>query len=299
MKIPTPLKIILCTLAVLIPGSVLAGWLYFVSSLERDFLIFINSYYPKLNIEYSDLRTNPLKKQVILDQVRIVYSKDIEIRAREIAFRDLVISDRIPVQMTVRASDMDIKGLSRAPEFIRDMERSGNRLTRINSVLKYKYSQEKNTLDVPRIILENHDLGFFCSRFALSNLNADYILSIENTFLLAAALLGVRIDYFEAGYEDAGMIKRLAELKQLMDPPASDRDYQSQETILGDLFKDRENPVNNFLLEQEPLTIRLAPRNPVPFSAILTSRSITAAAKLLGLEVSNHSPDFCYTADIK
>lgn len=296
MKIPTPLKIILCALAVLIPGSVLAGWLYFVSSLERDFRIFINSY-PKLNIEYSDLRTNPLKKQVILDQVRIVYSKDIEIRAREIVFQDLVISDRIPVQVTVRASDMDIKGLSRSPEFIRDMERSGNRLTRINSVLKYEYSQETNTLDVSRIILENHDLGFFCSSFALSNLNADYILSIENTFLLAAALLGVKIDYFVAGYEDNGMFKRLDKLKGLSDQFGSGQGGQNQEKIPDDFFADADTFVHNFLRGQAPIIIRLSPSKPVPVSAILTSQSITAAAKLLGLELSNQLPEFCYAPD--
>jgi hypothetical protein len=295
MKRPSPLKITICTLAVLIPGSVLAAWLYFVSSLERDFQVFMDSY-PRLNIEYADLRTNPLKKQLTLDQPRITYDRDTEINAREINFEDLVINEGLPVQMTVRIMDMDIKSLSRPPAFFRDLEHSGSRPAGINGILKYEYSPEAYTLRVHRIAMQGMDLGLICSSFTLSSLNARYILSLENPFLLIAALLGVRIDYFEAGYEDLGMIKRMARQGTLR---ADDKNGPGWKSVLDELFRGRDNPVDSFLGKQEPLTIKIIPQNPVPFSVVLTSRSITDAADVLGLDISNQSPDFCHSPDMK
>ena len=296
-KLLTP-KIIISVLAVLIPLIILAGWLYFVNSLEKNFQTLIAAY-PDLDIEYSGMKTSPLKRRVTLDQARIIYNSDIEIRAREIVVQDLLIVEKKPVQMTLKAWDMQIIDLYPSVELIREIESSGTRLTGINGSIKYEYRPDEHILHFPGIILENKDVGLFCAELILSNLNMDYLVAQKNPFLLAAALLGIRIEYFQAGYEDYGMIKRLVEFRRGQDypghEPGQDQNSQSPGAVLDDLFEDsNDNPVGKLFNQQKPLTIRLTPQTPVPISAVLASPSSTAAAVLLGLDISNQRPDFCY-----
>ena len=296
-KLFTP-KIIICFLAVIIPLMILAGWLYFVNSLEKNFQTLIAAY-PDLNIEYSSMKTNPLRGRVTLNQPRILYNSDIEIRAREIVVQDLLIVEKKPVRMTLKAMDMHIIELYPSAELVREIELSGTRLSGINGSIKYEYRPEEHVLHFPRIILENKDAGLFCAEMILSNLNMDYLFAQRNPFLLAAALLGIRIDWFQAGYEDYGMIKRLVEFRRGQNHPGGeqgrDQNSLSPGIVLEDLFEDsKDNPVDKLMDEQKPLTIRLAPQTPVPISAVLASPSTAAAAQLLSLDISNQKPDFCY-----
>jgi hypothetical protein len=295
-KLLTP-KIIISVLAVFIPLIILAGWLYFVNSLEKNFQTLISAY-PDLDIEYASMKTNPLRGRVTLDQSRILYNSDIEIRARAIVVQDLLIVEKKPLRMTLKAKDMQIVELFPSLGLVREIELSGTRLSGINGSIKYEYRPEEHILHFPGIILENKDAGLFCAELILSNLNMDYLFNQKNPFLLAAALLGIRIDYFQAGYEDYGMIKRLAKFRQAQNQPdlepGQDQDSQSPGAVLDELFEDRENnPVDKLMGEQKPLTIRLTPQAPVPVSAILASSSAAAAAQLLGLHISNQRPDFC------
>ncbi len=291
-------KIIISALAVFIPLIILAGWLYFVNSLEKNFQTFITAY-PDLDIEYSSMKTSPLKRRMTLEKPRILYNSDIEIRAGEIVVQDLLIVEKRPVRMTLKARDMEIIKLFPSMELVREIESSGTGLSGINGSIKYEYRPEEHILHFPGIILENKDAGLFCSELILSNLNMDYLFHQKNPFLLAAALLGIRIDYFQAGYEDYGMIKRLADFRRGQNQPGGgpgqDQNSRIPGVFLDDLFEDRENnPVDKLFNQQKPLTIRLSPQAPVPISAILASPSTTAAAQLLSLDISNQRPDFCY-----
>ena len=298
MKTPLHIRIIVILLAVLLPGAGLAGWLFVEQSLENNFQTFIQAQ-SKLDIEYSEMKVNPLKRNITLFQPKILYNSNIEIKAEEMVFQELVITNNFPIKMTLSVSRMDIRKFFPSLELTRKIELSGTRLSGINGKLRYEYLPDEYMLDMSMLKLENRDMGLFCSELVLSNLNIGYISSLENPFVLAAALMGIRIDYFQAGYEDYGIIKKLSEFKESKgineDSPAIGQgDPGSWKTILDDYIAAKDNnPVDKFLRGQDPLTIKINPQRPVPLSAILASHSPEDAMKLLNLRCSNQRPDFC------
>lgn len=294
-KILSP-KVVICALLMLISGTALAGWLYLEHSLEKSFQSFIHAH-SELDIAYKELRTNPLKKSIELKHPTITYGKDIAVSARSMTFQDLAVKNKIPVKMTVKARDMDIKTFFPSLDLARELQLPDFRPSDINGVLAYKYHPQKNRLDISRFVLENHKLGLFCSRLTLTSINADYILSLQNPFLLGAALLGISIDYFQAGYEDYGMIKRLAELNAWDKQTGGKEEAQDLDPFLKGLSPDSRTPAQNFLRAQKPLTINISPQKPVPFSAILTSQDQEAVAELLNLKITNQKPDFCVSLE--
>ncbi len=299
MKIHFSPKIIILCLALLIFSLGLAAWLYFENNLEKNLQALIQAS-PELNIEYHEMQARPLTRRIVLDRPRISYNNDIEIQARRMVFQDMSIVDKMPVKMTVRVTEMEIIKLFPSLGLITDIEHSGSKLSAINGFLQYEYRPGENQLEISRLILEGPELGLFCAGLFLSNLNVDYIMSLQNPFLLGAALLGIRIDFFQAGYEDYGLVKRVSELKERPDQmdveKPEDLDSRELEAALDELLGEKGGtPVQNFLRRQKPLTIKLSPSRPVPFSAILTSQDIEAAVDLLNLEILNQKPDFCVT----
>ncbi|MFW6036532.1 MAG: hypothetical protein ACOCPS_01740 [Desulfonatronovibrio sp.] len=289
-------RILICALLLFISGTALAGWFYLEHSLEKNFQSFVTAH-PELDIACQDLRTNPLKQSIVLEQPVIRYSDTISLKARRLTVQDLAVQNKIPVKMTLRAAALDIQKFFPSLELTTEIERSGSKLSEISGVLTYEYHPSENRLEISRIILDNQDLGLFCANLTLSSLNIDYLMSLQNPFLLGAGLLGISIDHLQAGYEDQGMIKRLAELNGWDKQTGSSEDGQDMAPFLNGLSPDKSTPVQNFLRAGKPLSVEFAPRNPVPFSRILTSQDQEAAAKLLNLEISNQKPAFCKLPD--
>lgn len=296
MKILLSPRTFICALLLIFSGTALAGWLYLEHSLEKNFQNFITAH-QKLDIAYKELRTNPLKKSIELEHPEISYGDSLSLKARRITVQDLTVQNKIPVKMTLKAAALDIQKFFPSLELTRQIERSGSKLSEISLVLTYEYHTQENRLKIPRIILENQDLGLFCANLTLSSMNIDYLKSLKNPFLLGAALLGISIDHLQAGYEDQGMVKRLAELNGWDKQTGSKKDDQDMAAILDELSHDNSTPVQNFLRTGKPLSVKLAPQNPVPFSRVLTSQDQEALAGLLNLDISNQKPVFCKLPD--
>ncbi|MFO7728239.1 MAG: hypothetical protein R6X11_07905 [Desulfonatronovibrio sp.] len=289
-------KVVICALFILILGTVLAGWLYLEHSLEKNFKNFIDAH-EGLDIAYKELRTNPLKKSIELEQPQINYGDAVSLKARRIVIHNPAVQNKIPVKMTLKATALDIQKFFPSLELTRQVERSGSNLSEINGVLAYEYHPQENRLEIPRIILDNPDLGLFCAGLALSSLDINYLISLQNPFLLGAALLGISIDHFQAGYKDQGMVKRLAELNGWDNQTGSKEGEQDPAPFLRGLSPDNSIPAQKFLRAQKPLTIEIFPPEPVPFSAILASQDQEAAAQLLNLKITNQKPDFCVSLE--
>lgn len=293
MRKPHSFWIVLTVSFLVLLGLAMAGWWYLDKSLERKLQTFIQSH-PGLSIEYSEIRTSALKRQIVLVQPRIVYGDDIEVQAGQAVFRGLNLEGGLPLRMSFQAVDMELTRFFPSAGLIKDIALSGSSLSGINAALQYEYNPETLILEIQNVSVESPDLGLFCSTLGISNLNFKYIMSVDNPFLLAAAVLGLRIDFFQAGYEDRGMMTRLDEFRTTRGVHGRKNDQQFHTEILGVfLEKNEDHPLRLFIQGQLPLTVILAPPGPVPLSAVLASESAGAAHELLGLQISNHEPEFC------
>ncbi len=295
----TRLKLIIITgMALIISGLCFAAWNHLENRLEKQFTALTQAL-PRLDIDYQKMQARPLGRRIILQQPVILYNNDIEIQARQMVFQDLGFSGGMPVKMTIMVHDMEADRFFPELKHPGSIEKSGTSLSPIDGTLRYEYHPGESRLDIPLFILEGAELGFFCAGIFLSNLNVEYILSLQNPFLLGAALLGIRIDYLQAGYQDYGLVRRLNKvMTETDDPEEVAPGYSGKQdfgALLGSLAENEDStPVHNFLNDQAPLNIKLTPMHPVPFSAILTSPDIDAVSRLLNLEISNQSTDFCH-----
>lgn len=262
---------------------------YFVNSLENDFQAYVEAR-PGLDLHYSGLRAQPLRQRIILKQARIAYQEKIEIRAGEITFADFQLQGPLPPRMFIRARDIEIVRLEPAREFIRELKLSGTKLSGLSAALEYEYLSEDNILNISRFVVAGPDQGLFCAELSLSGFNALHILAQDNPFLRAAAFLGIRINFFQAGYQDHGMLKRLA---MPGEPGTQDKTPGPGGFLDRPMQDQEEDQVRAMLRGDKPLSVTISPKAPVPVSAILMSGSTGAAAEMLGLEVSSRIPDFC------
>ncbi|MFN2343690.1 MAG: hypothetical protein ABR542_10060, partial [Desulfonatronovibrio sp.] len=190
-----------------------------------------------------------------------------------------------PVKLRLRAKGIDLGLFYPSWKIHREIADSNSELKGIEAFLDYEYYHEQDRVILKSFRIYQEDLGELCVQASFLGLNPAALLSAQNPFVLIASLLSLKIEHIQAGYEDLGLIEKLNKY----------RDSEQVEEYINQLFHDEQlrNPIKGLVHRQDPLILKVNPREPAPVSAILLSQSMDRVQKLINLELTNTEMEFC------
>ncbi|RQD68248.1 MAG: hypothetical protein D5R98_00180 [Desulfonatronovibrio sp. MSAO_Bac4] len=277
-------KGLLVVFVLLFISILFAGLKYFERNLEdkvQDFVAHIE----RLDLNYSGISANPLTGQIILMEPIITYGRNIVVPAQSITVQDLAFKQGQPVRLRLKVRDIDLGLFYPSGKIHREITGSGSELTGIEAFLDYEYCHEQDRVIIKSFRVYREDLGEFCAQAGLLGLNPVTLLSTQNLFVLITSLLSLRIEYIQAGYEDSGLIERLAKYWN----------SEQVEEYIDHIFQDEQlrTPIKKQVFMDDPLVLKINPHDPAPVSAILLSQSMDRIQKLLNLELTNKKANTC------
>lgn len=278
-------KIGLLTFFIIFFISILfAGVKYLERNLEnkvQDFVAGIE----RLDIDYSSIKANPLTREIVLIRPIITYGHNIVVPAQSITVQDLAFKKGQPARLSLKAMGIDLGLFYPSGRIQQQIKGAGSELTGIEACLDYEYWPEQERVILKSFRARQKDLGVLCAQGSFLGLNPATLLSTQNPFVLAASLLGVRLENIQAGYEDAGLIDKLVKSSS----------SEQVEEYIDRFFSDEQlsEPIKRLAYSHEPLILMVNPNDPVPVSAVLLSQSISGIVKLLNFDLTNTNKESC------
>lgn len=288
-------KILACSAALLglLGAGLVWGWFSLENHLHKQ-ISRLSRESSVINLKYSSLKINPLAGRVRLHDASMGYAGLGRIQAKTIDLSDFSFGPDYPRAMTAVFKDVDLHQTLQSSGFFARKDLKKARLGTGDIALKYRFSPDQSAGLEAFLTISGPDQGLLCVQTLLSGVEPDLVFARKNPFFTALALLGIKLDFLQAGYVDQGLIRRLSPMRELDEHPSGEAGKGPDLPGLKPSAANKNhNAIKNFFQHQAPLLIKSNPDNPVSLVELLKLESPESASSLLNLEISNSAPDFC------
>ncbi|MFW5731040.1 MAG: hypothetical protein ACOCV7_05270 [Desulfonatronovibrionaceae bacterium] len=286
--------LVLCAALLVISAAALAmAWFILENRLQEQIRSFSRES-SMINLNYSSMKINALAGRVRFHDASMGYAGLGRIQAQTIELKDFSLGPDYPRAMTVVFHKADLHKILESSGLPARDDLQQAQLGTGDIAVKYQFLPGQPTRLEAFLTISSPRQGHLCVQTLLSEIEPDLIFSGQNPFSAALALLGIKLEFLQAGYVDQGLVQRLSALWELEQYPSGrTREKSAQPGPSAAAENEKHKALQNLLHHQDPLLIKADPGRPVALVGLLKLESPEAASSLLNLEISNSAPDFC------